>query len=102
MANPVLSAPHFHNEEAAFAYVEGNLWPEGPVCPHCGNCDEKAIGRLMGKSSRSDMGRKPNPKPDNAEQSKRFIKAAEEVGADDDKALERAFKKIVPKKDIKK
>lgn len=48
------------------------------------------------------MGRKPNPKPDNAEQSKRFIKAAEEVGADDDKALERAFKKIVPKKDIKK
>ena len=55
MANPVLSAPHFHNEEAAFAYVEGNLWPEGPVCPHCGNCDEKAIGRLMGKSSRPGL-----------------------------------------------
>lgn len=55
MANPVLSAPHFHNEEAAFAYVEGNLWPEGPVCPHCGNCDEKAIGRLTGKSSRPGL-----------------------------------------------
>jgi transposase-like protein len=55
MAKPVLSAPHFHNEDAAFAYVEANLWPEGPVCPHCGNCDEKAIGRLTGKSSRPGL-----------------------------------------------
>jgi transposase-like protein len=55
MANPVLSAPHFHNEEAAFAYVEAHLWPEGPVCPHCGNCDEKRIGRLTGKSSRPGL-----------------------------------------------
>jgi hypothetical protein len=42
------------------------------------------------------MGRKPAPKPDDAEQSKRFIETAEEVGADDEEALERAFKKIVP------
>jgi transposase-like protein len=55
MANPVLSAPHFHNEEAAFAYVEAHLWPEGPNCPHCGNCDEKRIGRLTGKSSRPGL-----------------------------------------------
>jgi transposase-like protein len=55
MAHPVLSAPHFHNEEAAFAYVEAHLWPEGPVCPHCGNCDGKAIGRLTGKSSRPGL-----------------------------------------------
>jgi transposase-like protein len=55
MAHPVLSAPHFHNEEAAFAYVEAHLWPEGPVCPHCGNCDEKGIGRLTGKSSRPGL-----------------------------------------------
>jgi transposase-like protein len=55
MANPVLSAPHFHNEEAAFGYVEAHLWPEGPVCPHCGNCDEKRIGRLTGKSSRPGL-----------------------------------------------
>lgn len=40
------------------------------------------------------MPRKPS-KPDDAEQSKRFIETAEEVGADtDDAALERAFKKI--------
>ena len=55
MANPVLSAPHFHNEEAAFGYVEAHLWPEGPVCPHCGNCDEKRIGRLTGKTSRPGL-----------------------------------------------
>jgi transposase-like protein len=55
MANPVLSVPHFHNEEAAFAYVEAHLWPDSPVCPHCGNCEDKAIGRLTGKSSRPGL-----------------------------------------------
>jgi hypothetical protein len=45
------------------------------------------------------MGRKPTPKPDDHEQSKRFIETAEEVGADtDDEALERALKKIVTEK----
>lgn len=37
-------------------------------------------------------------KPDDPEQSKRFIETAEEVGADDEKTLDRAFKKIVPKR----
>lgn len=39
------------------------------------------------------MPRKPT-KPDDSEQSKRFIETAEEVGADDEKTLERAFGKI--------
>jgi transposase-like protein len=30
------SEAHFHDENAARAYLEGLLWPEGPVCPHCG------------------------------------------------------------------
>ena len=30
------SEPHFHSDEAARTYLEGLLWPEGPVCPHCG------------------------------------------------------------------
>jgi hypothetical protein len=47
MAKPVLSDPRFFNEEAAFEYVEGQLWPEGPTCPHCGALAEK-IGRLEG------------------------------------------------------
>lgn len=49
-----LSAPHFHNEEAAFAFVESHLWPDGPVCPFCGATKEK-IGRLTGKSSRTGL-----------------------------------------------
>jgi transposase-like protein len=32
----ILSAPHFHDDEAARKYLEGILWPAGPVCPHCG------------------------------------------------------------------
>lgn len=45
------------------------------------------------------MPRKPTPKPDDPEQSKRFIETAKEVGAaDDTEALERAFKKIIPVK----
>jgi hypothetical protein len=46
------------------------------------------------------MPRNPT-KPDDVDQSKRFIEIAEEVGADtDDEALTRAFKKIIssPKK----
>jgi transposase-like protein len=32
----ILSAPHFHDENAAFARVENVIWPQGPVCFHCG------------------------------------------------------------------
>jgi len=30
-----LSAPYLHDEEAAYAFVESVLWPNGPVCPRC-------------------------------------------------------------------
>ena len=45
----VLSQPRFHSEDAAYAWVEERLWPNGPVCPHCG---ARAIGKLAGKSTR--------------------------------------------------
>ena len=45
-----LSAPHFHNEEAAYAYVEACIWPNGPVCPHCGGVER--ISKMQGKSTR--------------------------------------------------
>jgi transposase-like protein len=32
----VLSKPYFHDEAAAFEFVEGLIWANGPVCPHCG------------------------------------------------------------------
>jgi hypothetical protein len=51
MAKPVLSDPRFFSEEAAFEYVERQLWPEGPTCPHCGALAEK-IGRLEGVHSK--------------------------------------------------
>ena len=31
-----LSAPFFHDEAAAFEKLESIVWPQGPVCPHCG------------------------------------------------------------------
>jgi transposase-like protein len=34
-----LSQPHFHNEAAAVARLEAIIWPNGPVCPHCGGVD---------------------------------------------------------------
>jgi transposase-like protein len=37
----VLSQAHFHDEAAAFAHLERLLWPEGPVCPHCGSTSGK-------------------------------------------------------------
>jgi transposase-like protein len=48
----ILNAPYFHDEAAAYEYVEAHLWPTGPVCPHCGNCDPIKIGRLTGKTTR--------------------------------------------------
>ncbi len=54
MAKSVLSADRFHNEEAAFAYVESELWPNGPVCPHCQSTGDK-IGRLNGKTTRPGL-----------------------------------------------
>ena len=53
MALSALSAPHFQNEPAAFAYVEGRLWPNGPVCPHC--TETARIGRLNGKTTRPGL-----------------------------------------------
>jgi transposase-like protein len=45
-----LSAPHFHNEASAFAFVETRVWPNGRVCPHCGVIGDS--GALKGKSTR--------------------------------------------------
>ena len=56
MAKPVLSDARFFSEEAAFEYVEAQLWPEGPTCPHCGALADK-IGRLNARSKPS----KKNP-----------------------------------------
>lgn len=48
--------PHFHDEEAAFATLESIVWPDGPVCPHCGATDR--IFALKGVRSKAS---KKNP-----------------------------------------
>ena len=35
----ILSQPHFHDEAAAFEYLEKVLWGDDPYCPHCGGVD---------------------------------------------------------------
>ena len=42
----VLAKKCFRDENAAFAHLEGILWPDGPVCPHCGTIGQ--AGRLQG------------------------------------------------------
>jgi transposase-like protein len=54
MAHSVLNDVRFHNEKAALSYVEAQLWPNGPVCPHCDATGEK-IGKLQGKSTRAGL-----------------------------------------------
>src|ERR1700733_4507380 len=50
MANPVLSHPRFHEEQAAYDWVEAIVWENGRVCPHCGVVDRS--GKLQGKTNR--------------------------------------------------
>jgi transposase-like protein len=50
--NSNLNAPQFRDEQAAYDYVEAQLWPNGPVCPHCANCAQDRITLLQGKSTR--------------------------------------------------
>jgi transposase-like protein len=50
MANSILSAKVLQDEAAAIAWVEARVWPDGPVCPHCGGTDR--IGKMGGKATR--------------------------------------------------
>lgn len=46
----ILSAPYFHDEQAAYVFVESRIWANGRVCPKCGTVGES--GKLNGKSTR--------------------------------------------------
>ncbi len=46
----VLTAKHFHDEAAAYEFIEARLWPAGPICPLCRATDR--ISKMMGKSTR--------------------------------------------------
>jgi transposase-like protein len=53
MSKSVLSADHFHDEAAALAFIEARLWPNGPVCPKCG--ETSRVGRLNAKGHKIGM-----------------------------------------------
>jgi transposase-like protein len=46
----ILSDVRFHDEQAAYDWVEAQLWPDGPVCVHCGSVER--ISKMGGKSTR--------------------------------------------------
>ncbi len=46
----LLNQEHLQNEEAAYAWVEARLWPEGPVCPHCEG--KGRISKMQGTATR--------------------------------------------------
>ena len=51
MSKSIISASHLQNEEAAYAFVEARIWPDGkPVCPHCGS--KERISKMGGKATR--------------------------------------------------
>ena len=50
MSNSILSKPYFHNEEAAYEFVEARIWPRGAVCPHCGGTERNK--KMGGASTR--------------------------------------------------
>jgi len=42
MAKNQFAAAHFHDEEAARQWFEAARWPNGPICPKCGNAKHYA------------------------------------------------------------
>jgi transposase-like protein len=46
----VLASKALQDEAAAYKWVESRVWPEGPICPHCGGIDR--ISPMKGKSTR--------------------------------------------------
>jgi transposase-like protein len=57
MAKSRLSEARFHDESAAFAHLEGLLWPQGPVCPKCGG-EGYALNGVKDKKGRVRLGLK--------------------------------------------
>jgi transposase-like protein len=53
--NAELQDPRFTDETAARQALEAVVWPNGPVCPHCGNFDQTKIAKLETKSARPGL-----------------------------------------------
>lgn len=42
------TAPHFTDDQAAREYLEDLLWPDGPICPHCGTINRAYATKRAG------------------------------------------------------
>lgn len=49
----IFNAPHFQSADKAREYLERQVWPNGPVCPHCGVIDGHY--KLEGKTTRPGL-----------------------------------------------
>jgi transposase-like protein len=45
----IFQDPMFHDEDKAREALEAILWPEGPICPHCGNSDQERLAKVEGE-----------------------------------------------------
>lgn len=57
----ILAKKYFHDEEAAFEYVEQVLWKHGPECPHCGSVDNSF--RLKGVRNKPNAAQRKKGEP---------------------------------------
>ena len=48
----LLKNPIFLDETAARDWLKARVWPNGRICPHCGNTDQDKITKLEGKAHR--------------------------------------------------
>ncbi|MBV1707605.1 MAG: IS1595 family transposase [Hyphomicrobiales bacterium] len=55
MAKSALQNPAFHDDNAAREALEAIRWPDGPVCPHCGNLDREKIAKGQRRAHRPGL-----------------------------------------------
>lgn len=55
MAKALFQNAIYNNEDAAREALEAIRWPNGPVCPHCGNLDQDKIAKGKGKAHRPGL-----------------------------------------------
>jgi len=55
--NLIELAAHFSDEDKAREFLEQQCWPEGPICPHCGELDNafRVIPRKVGSKTRKGL-----------------------------------------------
>jgi transposase-like protein len=50
-----LDNPIFTDKDAAREHLEAQRWPNGPICPHCGNADQTRVTAMQGKAHRPGL-----------------------------------------------